>query len=136
MFAQRIPLLAWLTFIGAALLEVGGDAVVRKGLRGSGWSLLVVGGLMLAGYGLLVNAVSWDFSKLFGVYVAVFAVVSVLFGRFVFQDSVPASTWLGLGLIVVGAAVIQFGSSTPATPRDRGSIQAPEPATEKDTSGY
>ena len=25
---------AWLVFLGAAVLEVGGDAVVRKGLRG------------------------------------------------------------------------------------------------------
>ena len=27
--------LAWLIFIGAAVFEVGGDAVVRKGLRGN-----------------------------------------------------------------------------------------------------
>ena len=45
-----------------------------------------------------------------GVYIAVFAVVSVLFGRFVFQESVPLSTWLGLGIICLGGVVVQFGS--------------------------
>jgi len=64
---------------------------------------------MLAGYGLLVNTVKWDFSKLLGVYVAVFALVSVLFGLFVFGESVPKSTWMGLLIIIIGGLVIQFG---------------------------
>jgi len=105
----EFPLAAWLVFVGSALLEVGGDAVVRKGLRGYNIVLIVVGGLMLAGYGLLVNTVRWDFSRLLGVYVAVFALVSVLFGRFVFGEEVPLSTWAGLAIIIVGGMVIQFG---------------------------
>jgi drug/metabolite transporter superfamily protein YnfA len=104
-----IPVVAWLVFLGAALLEVGGDAVIRKGLRGSGLGFIVAGGLMLAAYGLLVNAVRWDFSKLLGVYVAVFALVSVLCGRFIFAENVPYSTWLGLAIIMAGGLVIQFG---------------------------
>jgi len=39
--------LAWLIFIAAALLEVGGDAVVRKGLRGSGILVILMGAAML-----------------------------------------------------------------------------------------
>jgi len=50
----------------------------------------------------------WDFSKLLGVYVAVFALVSVLFGRFAFQESAPATTWVGVAIILLGAMVIQF----------------------------
>jgi small multidrug resistance family-3 protein len=57
----------------------------------------------------MVNTVKWDFSKLLGAYVAVFAVVSVLCGLLAFKETVPISTWAGLGLIVVGALVIQFG---------------------------
>jgi small multidrug resistance family-3 protein len=53
--------------------------------------------------------VKWDFSKLLGVYVAFFAVVSVLCGLLAFKEAVPISTWLGLGLIVTGGLVIQFG---------------------------
>ncbi|MGC8490391.1 MAG: hypothetical protein ACP5SH_01520 [Syntrophobacteraceae bacterium] len=103
------PLAAWLVFVGSALLEVGGDAVVRRGLRGANVVIIIAGGLMLAGYGLLVNTVHWDFSRLLGVYVAVFAIVSVMAGKFVFGESVPGATWLGLLIIVAGALVIQFG---------------------------
>ncbi len=105
----NIPLAAWLIFLGSAFLEVGGDAVVRRGLRGANVIIILGGGLMLAAYGLLVNMVRWDFSRLLGVYVAVFAVVSVMCGRFVFGESVPNSTWAGLAIIVAGGMVIQFG---------------------------
>ena len=105
----NIPLAAWLVFLGSAFLEVGGDAVVRRGLRGANVIIILAGGLMLAGYGLLVNMVRWDFSRLLGVYVAVFALVSVMCGRFVFGESVPNSTWAGLAIIVAGGMVIQFG---------------------------
>ena len=44
-----------------------------------------------------------------GVYVAFFATVSVLCGPLAFKETVPSSAWLGLGLIVVGGLVIQFG---------------------------
>jgi multidrug transporter EmrE-like cation transporter len=105
-----LPIMAWLVFVGAAVLEVGGDAAVRRGLRSPSWPFAVAGCLMLAGYGLLINLVRWDFSKLLGVYVAVFAVLSVLCGRFVFREDVPIATWAGLALIVLGGLVIQFGS--------------------------
>ena len=76
--------LAWLVFVFAALLEVGGDAVVRRGLRGRSAFWLLAGCALLAIYGVVVNSVKWDFSRLLGVYVGVFAAVAVLFGRFVF----------------------------------------------------
>ena len=101
--------LAWLVFIGAAALEVGGDAVVRKGLRGSSLIIILIGFAMLGSYGVVVNTVKWDFSKLLGVYVAVFALVSIVFGRFVFKEHVPAATWIGLLVIMCGGMIIQFG---------------------------
>jgi multidrug transporter EmrE-like cation transporter len=61
-------------------------------------------------YGLLVNSVKWDFSKVLGVYVGFFAVTSILVGRLLFREAVPLSTWLGLGLIVAGGLIIQFGA--------------------------
>jgi drug/metabolite transporter superfamily protein YnfA len=101
--------IAWLIFVAAALLEVGRDATVRAGLRGRGLPFIIAGMLMLGAYGLVVNTVRWDFSKLIGVYVAVFALVSVLCGRFVFREAVPVATWAGLALIILGGLVIQFG---------------------------
>jgi drug/metabolite transporter superfamily protein YnfA len=100
---------AWLVFIAAALLEVGGDAVVRKGLRGSGILVILMGAAMLGLYGVVVNTVKWDFSRLLGVYVAVFALISILFGRFVFNENIPGSTWIGLSVIICGGMIIQFG---------------------------
>lgn len=106
-----MTLLAWIIFIAAAVLEVGGDAVIRKGLRGGMVWLIIAGFLILGCYGVVVNTVKWDFSRLLGVYVAVFAVVSVLAGRFVFKETVPVSTWAGLAIIVIGGTVIQMGQN-------------------------
>lgn len=102
--------LAWVIFIGAAILEVGGDAVIRKGLRSSGLAIIVTGFVMLGCYGVVVNMVRWDFSKLLGVYVAIFAMISILFGKFVFAEHIPPATWIGLTVIVCGGMIIQFGN--------------------------
>ena len=104
-----LNLLAWLIFFAAAALEVAGDAVVRLGLRGHHVRWILLGGAALAGYGVVVNTVKWDFSKLLGVYVGVFALVSILFGKFVLREEIPSSTWLGLACIIVGGLIIQFG---------------------------
>jgi len=103
-----VTYVAWLVFVASAVLEVGGDAVIRKGLRGAGLAVILLGCAMLGAYGLVVNTVRWDFSKLLGVYVAVFALVSVLFGRIAFQENVPAVTWVGVAVIVLGAVIIQL----------------------------
>ena len=104
-----MTIIAWLVFIGAAALEVGGDAIIRVGLRGAGWWVVAGGCLVLGCYGLLVNVIQWEFSRLLGVYVAVFALVSVLFGRLVFREQIATSTWVGLALILAGGLVIQLG---------------------------
>jgi small multidrug resistance family-3 protein len=106
---KYISLFIPLIFAVSAFLEVGGDIVVRKGLRGSSVPVVITGMLMLGFYGLLLNTVKWDFSKLFGVYVAVFALASVLSGLLVFKENIPFSTWLGLGIVIIGGLVIQFG---------------------------
>jgi len=104
-----LTFLAWFIFIGAAILEVSGDAVVRKGLRGSGLIIVLIGFAMLGCYGVVVNMIKWDFSKLLGVYVAIFALVSILFGRLVFQEVISTATWIGLTVIMCGGMIIQFG---------------------------
>jgi drug/metabolite transporter superfamily protein YnfA len=105
-----MTLLAWIIFLCSAILEVGGDALIRKGLRTQGTLLIILGFLALGCYGLVVNLVRWDFSKLLGVYVAVFAIVSVLAGRYVFHEAIPNHTWVGVGIMVCGGLVIQFGA--------------------------
>jgi len=101
--------LPWLVFILAALLEVGGDALMRRGLRGGGLLFILAGIAVLGSYGLVVNTVKWDFSRLLGVYVAFFALISVICGRTIFKESIPISTWIGLAVILLGGLIIQFG---------------------------
>jgi small multidrug resistance family-3 protein len=102
-------LVAWAVLLGAAVLEVGGDAFIRKGLRGGAIAFLLAGCAVLGSYGILVNTLRWDFSRMLGVYVAFFALVSILAGMLLFGERIPNSTWIGLALILAGGMVIQFG---------------------------
>lgn len=96
-------------FVCAAILEVGGDALIRRGLRGGGAILVALGFLTLGSYGVVVNLLDVDFSRLLGAYVGIFAVASVAFGRLVFGDQVPPSTWVGLAIILAGSLVVHLG---------------------------
>ena len=100
---------AWLIFTVAAIFEVAGNATIRHGLSRRSLAIVATGMTALGLYGLVVNKVKWDFSKLLGVYVAFFALVSVLFGRLVFRETTPLSTWIGLGLIIMGGICIDAG---------------------------
>lgn len=106
---------SWLLIVlllgGAAALEVGGDALIRLGLQGrSGWRV-VLGCAVLAAYGLAINVAPGRFARLLGSYVAVFAVLAVLGGRWWFGEAVSAATWYGLILIVLGGLIIQLGAN-------------------------
>jgi len=102
-------ILTWFIFIAAAFLEVVGDSVIRKGLIGNNPITIILGCLMLSSYGLVVNLVKWDFSKLLGVYAAFFALISILWGYFIFKENVSILTWIGLIIMVLGAFIIQAG---------------------------
>jgi drug/metabolite transporter superfamily protein YnfA len=100
---------AILVFVGAAVLEVLGDALIRKGMRGSGVAMVAIGMAVLGAYGVVVNLLDLDFSRLLGAYVGIFAVVSVIIGRWMFKDQIPVSTWIGLAIILAGSMVIHLG---------------------------
>jgi small multidrug resistance family-3 protein len=126
----------------AAVFEVGGDAFIRIGEKEGGWLRIIIGSAALVVYGVVINLLSgpewiskrinkWanfdfdlyhrtgikaSFSKQLGVYVAVFALVSVvgdwLLSRWkvpTFETaSIPPFTWIGLGIIWVGSMFIYF----------------------------
>ncbi len=106
---------ALLILFAAAVLEAGGDAVVRYGIQSSQMAtraaLFVVGGLVLFGYGWVVNAPPWDFGKLLGIYVVFFFVVAQLISFFAFGQKPSATLLLGGALIVAGGLVIGFAKS-------------------------
>jgi len=95
----------------AAVLEIGGDALIRTGLAAARWPAIAAGGAALVAYGLVVNLNrSIDFGKLMGVYIAVFFVVSQLVSFAAFGER-PSIRMLAAGsLIVIGGVWIQLGS--------------------------
>ena len=94
----------------AALLEAGGDALVRTGLHASASSrrllFLAVGGLTLVGYGCLVNTPPWDFGRLLGVYIVLFFLVAQATGWLVFGQVPTRGIWLGGLFIAIGGAIV------------------------------
>ena len=89
----------------AAVLEVGGDALVRIGLHSYGYSL-AAGAFTLFGYGILVNQSGVDFNRLMGIYIAVFFVVSQVISLIFFKQVPDDRILLGGGFIVTGGLVI------------------------------
>jgi small multidrug resistance family-3 protein len=97
----------------SAVLEAGGDALVRIGLHGArGLALRVVlmalGALVLFAYGVAVNLPPWDFGRLLGVYVALFFVVAQVINRVAFGVSPTPAILVGGALIIGGALVMTF----------------------------
>jgi drug/metabolite transporter (DMT)-like permease len=103
-----------LLLLAAAVLEAGGDAVVRTGLRastiGARVMLFAAGGLVLFAYGYVVNAPPWDFGQLLGVYVVFFFIVAQLISWLIFHQRPSAAVLVGGGFIVFGGIIISYGS--------------------------
>jgi small multidrug resistance family-3 protein len=99
---------AYALLLLAALLEAGGDALVRQGLHTHRFGFLGAGAAVLFAYGLLVNMPSWDFGRLLGVYVTLFFVVAQGINFFYFGVRPTLPLLIGGALIVVGGAIIAF----------------------------
>ena len=96
----------------AALLEAAGDALMRVGLRSPTYTraalFFLLGGLLLAFYGYVVNAPPWDFGRLIGVYVAFFFVVAQLISWFGFGHRPTSTVLWGGALIVAGGCIVSL----------------------------
>lgn len=107
---NRLTVLVVLAF--AAILEAGGDAIVRAGLRSDTIAaraiLFPAGGIVLLLYGLLVNAPPWNFGRLLGVYMVFFFVSAQVISWLFFQQAPSPAVWVGGTLIVSGGLVIAF----------------------------
>jgi drug/metabolite transporter superfamily protein YnfA len=94
----------------AAVLEVGGDAIVRFGLHASSFSakasLLVLGAGILFAYGVFVNSAPADFGRLLGIYVVLFFLVAQIVNRLAFGVTPSAPILVGGAFIVIGGAVM------------------------------
>jgi drug/metabolite transporter superfamily protein YnfA len=96
----------------AALLEAGGDAVVRTGLHARtaplSLGLIVAGGALLTAYGVVVNTPRWDFGRLLGVYVTLFFLAAQILDLVVFKTRPSPPVLVAGVLILAGGAVMTF----------------------------
>lgn len=91
----------------ATTLEVSGDALIRISMnKYSGISrigLMLIGGILLFGYGYSLNLAPVEFGKVVGLYIATLFVVWQI-GSFIAFRTVPT-----LGVIVGGVLIISGG---------------------------
>ena len=97
----------------AAVLEAGGDSLMRSGIHSTTVVrrslFLLAGSLGLTAYGYTVNAPPWDFGRLLGVYVAFFFVVAQLIAWLAFAQKPSTSVLSGGVLIIVGGLIVSLG---------------------------
>jgi drug/metabolite transporter superfamily protein YnfA len=98
----------------AALLEAGGDALIRTGIH-SGTNiaripLFGLGATVLFAYGLTVNTPPWDFGKLLGLYVVFFFVFAQVISWLLFKQLPSTGIFIGGALIMIGGVVIAFAN--------------------------
>ncbi len=107
--------LALLVLFLAALLEAGGDALVRTGLDagtlGRKLALFAAGAVTLFAYGCAVNAPRWDFGKLLGIYVVFFFVVAQAVSWLAFGQKPSLPVLVGGAFIIVGGLIISLWHS-------------------------
>jgi small multidrug resistance family-3 protein len=96
----------------AALLEAGGDALIRCGLHaGTAMQrglLFTLGALVLFAYGYTVNAPNWEFGKLLGIYVVFFFFVAQAVSWLVFHQRPGNPVLIGGAFIAAGGLIISF----------------------------
>jgi drug/metabolite transporter (DMT)-like permease len=97
-----------IALVSAALLEAGGNALVRQGLLRAWWPLVVAGLITLGLYGLLVNqsGLGFDFGRLMGCYIVAFFLVSQILAALMFRDVPSVRTLVGGALILLGGLTI------------------------------
>src|SRR5262245_12627924 len=104
-------------FLVAGILEVSGDAKIREGFIHRRWIPCLVGAGSLIVYGLFVNAaialrlIDWQCAKHVGVYVAIFALVSSVYGYFWLSERLGTLHLLGLSIVVAGGVIISFSTN-------------------------
>lgn len=94
----------------AALLEAGGDALIRAGLHrtqpGLRFVFMLAGGLILFVYGYTVNSPGWDFGRLIGLYVVFFFCTAQLISWLAFDQRPTTPVLLGGAFIITGGVII------------------------------
>jgi hypothetical protein len=108
--SQSLSALAFLLM--ATTLEVSGDALVRLGIYNhlglTRAGLMLVGAVLLFGYGFSLNLAPVEFRQVVGLYIATLFVVWQIINFIVFRTSPTIPILVGGVLIVVGGLIVTF----------------------------
>ncbi|HET9833729.1 MAG TPA: hypothetical protein VFP91_18535 [Vicinamibacterales bacterium] len=103
---------ALLILLIAALLEAGGDALVRSALHSTATATRVaffaLGAILLFSYGYMVNKPAWDFGRLLGIYIVFFFVVAQAISWLVFNQRPTTPVVVGGAFVVAGGVVMSM----------------------------
>jgi hypothetical protein len=99
----------------ATILEVAGDAIIRNSIYNhSGIArigLLLIGAVLLLGYGIALNLAPVEFGQIVGLYIATLFVVWQV-GNYIAFHAVPTlPVIVGGSLIVTGGLIVTFWKS-------------------------
>lgn len=111
-------LIVWACLIAATAFETTGDAVVRIGLferAGIARAGVVAGGgLLLIGYGVMLNLAPLPFSRVAGLYIATLFVMWQLVSFAAFRAIPTPPILVGGALIIAGGLIVSFWGSAAA----------------------
>lgn len=98
--------------IVATALEVSGDAIVRRAiyeyLGPTRLGLMLVGAVLLFGYGFSLNLAPVEFRQVVGLYIATLFVMWQIINYITFRTAPTMSILIGGAFIVVGGLIVTF----------------------------
>ena len=107
---QHVPPIVLLLI--ATTLEVSGDALIRKGIFDhvglARAAVMIVGAILLFGYGFSLNLAPFEFGQVVGLYIAILFVVWQVINVIVFRTFPNMPIVLGGALIVAGGLIVTF----------------------------
>lgn len=107
---QNLP--PFIFILLATVLEVTGDAIIRtslydhKGMARAG--LMIIGAVLLFGYGVSLNLAPVEFRQVVGLYIATLFIVWQVINFIVFRTVPTAPILIGGALIVIGGLIVTF----------------------------
>jgi hypothetical protein len=105
----------WIFLLVATTLEVSGDAVIRLAIYNHAgiarFALMLIGAVLLVGYGSALNLAPVEFGQVVGLYVATLFVVWQIINFIAFRSLPTLSLLVGGALVIMGGLIITFWKS-------------------------
>ncbi|HEY1798748.1 MAG TPA: hypothetical protein VGG57_21735 [Stellaceae bacterium] len=107
----------WACLIAATAFETTGDAIVRIGLfertGAARAGILLGGGLLLFGYGAMLNLAPLPFARVAGLYIATLFAMWQITSFAVFRAVPTPPILVGGALIIAGGLIVSFWGTAP-----------------------